>query len=309
MTNPSPISQVADASVESWVYRSAPNRLKPYLKLARLDRPVGAGLLLWPCLWSLLLASETLGLQTLWLGGLFALGSVVMRGAGCAYNDIVDRDFDKAVARTANRPIPAGEISVKAAYGFTAALCLVGLIVLVQLNPFSIALGASSLLLVAAYPFMKRITFWPQAWLGLTFNWGALLGASAVIASVPDYALLVYAGCLCWTLGYDTIYAHQDKEDDALIGVKSTALKFGDKTKVWLGLFYMLFIIALVGAGALAKTGAVYYVSAAFVALQLMWQVKTVNIDDPALCLAVFKSNNRVGLLFCAGLVADRLVA
>ncbi len=298
----------ADGVAESWIYRRAPRPMRPYLKLARMDRPVGTWLLLWPCLWSLLMASPALDAQTLAYGILFALGALVMRSAGCAYNDYVDYDLDARVARTAARPIPAGEVSPRAALVFAVGLSLVGFLVLVQFSLFTVMLGASSLLLVAAYPFMKRITWWPQAWLGLTFNWGALVGAASVTNSIPDYALVLYAGCVFWTLGYDTIYAHQDKEDDALIGVRSTARRLGPATRLYLWLFYGLFAASIFYAGALAKLGGVYYTGAALTAGHLAWQIWRVDIDNPAQCLAVFKSNIVLGMLVFAGLLGDRLL-
>src|SRR6185312_9982968 len=204
-----------------------PARLKPYARLARLDRPIGTWLLFWPCVFGLILGAAAderrfLDWRDAWYVILFAVGALVMRGAGCTFNDIIDRDFDAQVARTRGRPIPSGTVSVKQAAAFLVAQCLAGLAILLQFNWFAVALGAASLLLVAAYPFMKRITWWPQAWLGLTFNWGAILGFAAQTGRIDLGDAMLYAGLLFWTLGYDTIYAHQDKEDDALIGVKST---------------------------------------------------------------------------------------
>ena len=240
-----------DALPGNWVQR-APKPAQPYLRLMRADRPIGTWLLYLPCLWGLgfgaINGAHPIGLIALY-AGLFAIGAYAMRGAGCAYNDIVDRGFDGQVARTALRPIPAGEISVKQAWAFLGFLCLVGLLVVLQLNPFTIALSFASLGLVAAYPFMKRITYWPQAWLGLTFNWGALVGFAALTGGLNAGAIAVYVAGFFWTLGYDTIYAHQDKEDDALIGVKSTALRFGERTKPWLVAFYGGTIASFIVAG------------------------------------------------------------
>src|SRR5215469_9414782 len=245
----------ADAVPESWV-DAAPVRLQPWLRLMRLDRPIGAILLFLPCVFGLALGAAALGRGFgIWSGdfvllALFGLGAIVMRGAGCTYNDIVDRDIDAKVARTRGRPIPSGAVGVRGAWIFLGAQCLVGLLVLVQLNLFAIELGAASLILVAAYPFMKRITWWPQAWLGLTFNWGALLGFAAETGMIDVPDLSVYAGLFFWTLGYDTIYAHQDKEDDALIGVKSTARLLGARSRDWIDGFYgvavLLLLLALV---------------------------------------------------------------
>ena len=226
MTRP---GQVPDAPSGNWVDARAPQAWKPYLRLARFDRPIGAWLLLFPTWWSQALAEVSIGqpFPNLWYLLLFWLGAFIMRGAGCTYNDIVDRDYDARVARTAARPIPSGQVSVTQAYVFLAVLCAAGLLVLIQFNAFTIALGASSLLLIAVYPFAKRFTYWPQLVLGLTFKWGALVGWAAVTGSLSWAAFALYAGSVLWTIGYDTIYAHQDKEDDALVGLKSTALRFG----------------------------------------------------------------------------------
>lgn len=301
------VQKTADAVEGSWVYRHAPASWRPWLKLARMDRPVGTWLLLWPCWWALAMAApEGSGPDILYLV-LFAIGALVMRGAGCTYNDIVDRDFDGQVARTRSRPIPAGEVTLKGAWIFLGAQCLVGLAVLLSFNNFAVMVGAASLLLVAGYPFMKRITWWPQAWLGLTFNWGALLGAAAVTGELPLWAIVLYAGGPAWTLGYDTIYAHQDKEDDALIGVKSTALRLGAGTRGWVTLFYSLFLACLVGAGLLANMGQIYYIGIALAGLHLGAQIVRVDIDDPAVCLKVFRSNIHFGWIVFIGIVADRM--
>ncbi len=222
---------VADAVAGNWVDRNAPAVARPYLRLARMDRPIGTWLLLFPCWWSLALA-EVSRLQpypNVWYLALFAVGALAMRGAGCAYNDYVDRDYDAQVARTASRPIPSGQVRPRQALLFAVALALVGFVVLIQFNTFTIWLGISSLGLVALYPFMKRITYWPQLVLGLAFNWGALMGWAAVKGSLSAAPLLLYAGSVLWTIGYDTIYAHQDKEDDLMLGLKSTALRFGER--------------------------------------------------------------------------------
>ncbi|MEQ8951317.1 4-hydroxybenzoate octaprenyltransferase [Parvibaculum sp.] len=298
-------SRVADAPPENWVDTHAPAALRPYARLARLDRPIGWWLLLLPCWWSVALASE--GWPSLILLALFLIGAVAMRGAGCTWNDIVDRDIDAAVARTRLRPIPSGAVSVKAAWAFLLAQCLVGLAVLLTFNSFAIALGFSSLLLVAIYPFMKRITHWPQFVLGLAFNWGALMGWAAVEGSLSAAPVLLYLGAVAWTVGYDTIYAHQDKEDDALIGVKSTALKFGAATKNWLWFFYGVMMVALVGAGAAAGVGFFFYPVAALAGALLVWQIVTLDIDDPARCLRLFRSNRDFGLIVFAAIVAGQV--
>nr|WP_262689549.1 4-hydroxybenzoate octaprenyltransferase [Kordiimonas aestuarii] len=300
----------ADAVEGSWVYRHAPAAWRPYLKLARMDRPVGAWLLLWPCWWSLALAADAgFTFYHLYLLPIFGIGALAMRGAGCTYNDIVDRDFDAAVARTRTRPIPAGEVSLKGAWAFLVLQCLIGLAVLLQLGPFAIMVGLGSLVMVAAYPFMKRITGWPQAWLGLTFNWGALMGWATIRGELSAAPLVLYFSALFWTLGYDTIYAHQDKEDDALIGVKSTALTLGQKTKPALLVFYSLFIIGLIVAGSLANLGFIYYIGIALAGVHLGAQVVRVNIDDAGLCLKVFRSNIAFGWIVFVALILGQLTA
>ncbi|MCE9523629.1 MAG: 4-hydroxybenzoate octaprenyltransferase [Alphaproteobacteria bacterium] len=300
----------ADAAAVTWVDRYAPPGVRPYLRLARADRPIGIWLLLWPCWWSLLLAAPETGFAypSVWyiplLAVLFALGAAVMRGAGCTYNDIVDRDIDAKVARTAGRPIPSGQVSVVAAVAFLIAQLLLGLLVLLQLNWFSVVLGALSLVPIAIYPFMKRITNWPQAFLGLTFNWGALLGWAAVTGGLGLAPVLLFAGCVFWTLGYDTIYAHQDKEDDALIGVRSTARLLGDSTKAWLAGFYGAALLLFLAAGLLAGTGFGFFVVLGAVAAHFTWQILRLDINDGANCLATFKSNRDLGLIVFAAIVA-----
>ncbi len=298
--------RASDIRPDSLVVRAVPPALRPYVRLARLDRPIGTWLLLLPCWWSVALASPAW--PDPWLLALFAVGAVVMRGAGCILNDIADRDFDARVARTASRPIPAGEVTVRQAFGFLALLCLVGLAVLLRFNAFAVAVGAASLVLVAAYPFMKRVTDWPQAWLGLTFNWGALLGWAAVRGELDWPAFLLYAAGLFWTLGYDTIYAHQDKEDDALIGVRSTALRLGADTKPWLAGFYAVAAALIVVAGHAAGLSAWFLVAIVAVAAHFAWQVWTVDLDDPRSCLARFRSNRDLGLILLAGILAGRLL-
>jgi 4-hydroxybenzoate polyprenyltransferase len=227
-----------------------------------------------------------------------------MRGAGCTYNDIVDRDIDAKVARTAGRPIPSGQVSVAMAVVFLAVQLLIGLAVLLQLNWFSVVLGALSLAPIAIYPFMKRVTDWPQAFLGLTFNWGALLGWSAVTGGLAIAPVLLFIGCVFWTLGYDTIYAHQDKEDDALIGVRSTARLLAERTKPWLALFYIAAWLLFLAAGLVAGMGIGFFVVLALVAGHLAWQILRLDIDDAANCLSTFKSNRGLGALMLAAILA-----
>jgi 4-hydroxybenzoate polyprenyltransferase len=288
----------ADAVPNSWVDQM-PREMQPYLRLARLDRPIGTWLLFWPCVWSLLLASESGAnwQQLLWYSILFFVGSVVMRGAGCAYNDIVDRNMDAQVARTRGRPIPAGQISVKQAWIFLAALLLAGLVILLQFNRAAIAVGAGSLLPVAAYPFMKRITWWPQAWLGLTFNWGALVGFAAVTGDVTLPAVALYAGGFFWTLGYDTIYALQDIEDDALAGVKSSARALGTNVRPAVGMFYALAVFCFAAALYLERQNAAFVLLLLPVAGHFMLQVLRLKGEYGASCLRLFKSNRDAGLL------------
>jgi 4-hydroxybenzoate polyprenyltransferase len=302
---------VPDAPPGNWVDRWAPAVARPYLRLARFDRPIGAWLLLFPTWWSQALAELSLGrpYPNPWFLALFLVGAFVMRGAGCTYNDIVDRDIDARVARTAARPIPSGQVSVTAAAAFLVALCLIGLFVLLQFNLFTVALGAASLILIAVYPFAKRFTFWPQAVLGLIFKWGALVGWAAVTGSVALPALILYAGSVLWTIGYDTIYAHQDKEDDLMVGVKSTALRFGRATRAWVSGFYAGAVVLWGVAGALAGAGPFLLVALGLAAVQLVWQLRTLDIDDPGNCLARFKSNRIVGWLLLIGLTADMALA
>lgn len=287
-----------DAVPGNWVDR-APQRFQPYLRLMRADRPIGVWLLFIPCLWGLALAAAegAGGPVLLYYAALMGVGAYVMRSAGCAYNDIVDKDFDAKVERTALRPIPSGQISVKQAWGVLVGLSLIGLIVLLQFNLFTIIVGVSSLTLIAAYPFMKRITWWPQAWLGLTFNWGALIGYAAATSGLSLSAVTLYAAGVFWTLGYDTIYAHQDTEDDALIGVKSSALRLGDATKPWLAGFYAMTIVLFALAGAFGGASFVYYTALAPAALHFVWQVRKLDIHDSHNCLNLFKSNKNAGLL------------
>ena len=274
-------------------------RVRPYLRLARLDRPIGTWLLLWPCWWSLALAAG--GWPGLPLLALFAIGALVMRGAGCTWNDIADRDIDGRVERTRARPIPAGEVTLLQAGLFMVAQALVGFAVLMSFNAFAVLVGIASLGVVAIYPFMKRVTWWPQFFLGLAFNWGALLGWAAVRGELSLAPLALYLGGIAWTLGYDTIYALQDKEDDALIGVRSSALRLGRHARPALAVFYALAVVGFAAAGWLAGVGPWFYLGVGLGAAHLAWQVGFVKPDDPADCLAKFKSNTGFGwILFAA---------
>jgi len=302
----SPFAGVADAT-GNWVDSLAPQWSRPYLRLARLDRPIGSWLLLMPCWWSAALAAgiardiTSLPLHVV----LFLVGAFAMRGAGCTWNDITDRDLDALVERTRSRPIPAGQVSVAGALIFLVLQALIGLVVLLQFNRFAIATGIASLLIVAIYPFMKRITWWPQVVLGLAFSWGALMGSAVTFGRIDMSAIALYAGSIAWVIGYDTIYAHQDAEDDALIGIKSTALLFGARTQAALIGFYGLAVILIGVALWLAAARLPAWIGLAVFAAHLGWQVSRLDISDPALCHRLFLSNRDAGLLLFAGLLAD----
>ncbi|HZC17441.1 MAG TPA: 4-hydroxybenzoate octaprenyltransferase [Caulobacteraceae bacterium] len=294
-----------DAAPDNWVDRLAPRALRPWLKLGRFDRPAGIWLLLLPGWQGIALAGAARGRwPNLWLMAAFAIGAALMRAAGCAYNDIVDRDIDAKVARTAARPVASGAISVRQAWGFLVGCGLLALAVLLTMGLFAIVLGAASLLLVAAYPFMKRITWWPQAWLGLTFNWGALLGYAAATGRLGWPPVLLYAAAVFWTLGYDTIYAVQDLEDDALAGVKSSARRLGEGAPRGVLIFYLISIALVLAAGATGRLGPLFLPPAALYAAHLVSQPPRLRIDDPHGALKLFKSNRDAGLILFAALVA-----
>jgi 4-hydroxybenzoate polyprenyltransferase len=297
---------VADAT-GNWVDTLAPAWSRPYLRLARLDRPIGSWLLLLPCWWSCGLATiaAKAAIPNLLHLGLFFVGAFAMRGAGCTWNDIVDRDLDGRVERTRSRPIPSGQVTVMQAAIFLVLQALIGLAVLVTFNGFTIMLGVASLAIVAIYPFMKRITYWPQIVLGLAFSWGALMGWAAAFGRLDPAALLLYAGSIAWVIGYDTIYAHQDRDDDALIGIKSTALLFGPRTRPMLAAFYGTAVVLIGLAGFAAGAGPVFALGLAAFAGHLAWQIVQLDISDPDRCLALFKSDRDAGLILFAGLVLD----
>jgi 4-hydroxybenzoate polyprenyltransferase len=297
---------VAD-STGNWVDRLAPAALRPYLRLARADRPIGSWLLLLPCWWSSALAAVAAGGRTPnpWHLVLFAIGTVAMRGAGCTWNDIVDRDIDARVERTRSRPLPSGQVSLPAAIAFLMLQALVGLAVLLQFNGFAVATGLASLIIVAVYPFMKRITWWPQIVLGLAFSWGALMGWAAALGRLDWPAIVLYAGSIAWVIGYDTIYAHQDREDDALAGLKSTALLFGERTKPMLAAFFAAAVVLIGIAGFGVGAGVAFALGLTAFAGHLAWQVVRLDIGDPALCLRLFQSNRDAGLILFLGLVLD----
>ncbi|HEY5105550.1 MAG TPA: UbiA family prenyltransferase [Caulobacteraceae bacterium] len=324
-------ARLPDAAPANWVDRHAPERLRPWLKLGRFDRPTGIWLLMLPAWQGIALAAAMRGA---WpsprLLGLFAAGSALMRAAGCAFNDIVDRDIDGRVARTAARPIASGQISIGGAWVFIVACSLVSLAILLSLNLMSLFLGVASLALVGAYPFMKRITWWPQAWLGLTFNWGALLGfaaarggpasasvlilAAGAIAGgaevslftpgLPWAALLLYASGIAWTLGYDTIYAVQDIEDDALAGVKSSARRLGPRAPRAVLAFYAASLGFALAAWRIGGLGWGFLPPALLYAAQLAWQARRLKLDDPALALRLFKSNLLAGMALFVAIIA-----
>jgi 4-hydroxybenzoate polyprenyltransferase len=302
----------------NWVDRS-PATLRPYLRLSRLDRPIGTWLLVWPAWWAIALAgtltagepdtSLWFGLPDLFLLVLFGIGALAMRGAGCTYNDIVDRKIDAQVERTRGRPIPSGAVSVPAAAVWLILQALIGFAVLITFNTFVIWLGVASLALIAAYPFMKRITWWPQLWLGLAFNYGALLGWAAATGGLSAAPLLLYVGGIFWTLGYDTIYAHQDTEDDALVGVKSSARWLGDRTRPFLCATYSATIILIAAAGTMVGLHWVFYMLLAVAAAHLAWQTRALKIDSPEDCLTKFRSNHHIGALVFLAIIVGSVLA
>ena len=307
--------RVADAT-GNWVDTGAPTWIRPYLRLTRLDRPIGWWLLLMPCWWSAALAAVAAGGwgPNPWHVLLFLAGAIVMRGAGCTWNDLVDRDIDARVERTRSRPIPSGQVSVTGAYVFLVLQALAGLVVLLALaalgpggtfNWFVVWTGFASLAVVAIYPFMKRVTYWPQIFLGLAFSWGALMGWAAAFGRLDAPAVLLYAGSIAWVIHYDTIYAHQDADDDALLGLKSTALLFRDNTKPMLTLFSATAVILLGLAGFSTGAGVVFALGLATFAAHLAWQIWRIDIADPALCLRLFKSNRDAGLILFVALILD----
>jgi 4-hydroxybenzoate polyprenyltransferase len=310
--------RVADA-VGNWVDRLAPAATRPYLRLSRADRPIGTWLLLLPCWWGALLAAAaepgSAGWLTVWIIIGCGIGAVLMRGAGCTWNDITDRDIDGSVARTRSRPIPSGQVGVKGALAWIAAQSLLAFGILLTFNLAAILLGVASLALVAIYPFAKRFTWWPQVFLGLAFNWGALLAWTAQGGSLGVAPVLLYLAGICWTIFYDTIYAHQDKEDDALIGVKSTARLFGDNTRRWLRGFMAACLVLMTAAivMALAPAASLPAMTLALLGVWAMgwhmaWQLARLDADDPETCLRLFRSNRDAGLLPALFLAASLFV-
>lgn len=308
--------RVADAPSDNWVYRILPPWLWPYAQLARWDRPIGWQLLMWPCFWSATLAANAAiepgvfsGALLLYHLFLYFIGSVAMRGAGCTYNDLVDHEIDTQVARTRSRPLPSGRVTRRQAKIFIGLQALVGLFVLLQFNWFAVLLGVLSLGVVALYPFAKRFTDWPQFFLGLAFSWGALMGWAGIFGSLSFSAVLLYLASVVWTIGYDTIYAHQDKEDDELIGVRSTARLFGERTHLALIGLYGLTLVLMFLSFALAGVGILAFIGLLIAAGMFAWQIRTLDINDGAQCLALFKSNTRVGWIIFLGLFVSLLFA
>lgn len=302
--------RVSDAPSDNFVYQVLPRAAWPYAQLARWDRPIGWQLLMWPCFWSAALAANAAmdeGMFQPWQLishlVLFFIGAVAMRGAGCTYNDLIDHEIDNEVARTRSRPLPSGRVSRFEAKVFLAVQALVGLVVLLQFNTFSILLGIASLLVVAIYPFAKRFTDWPQFFLGLAFSWGALMGWAGVFGSLSWAPIWLYAAAVAWTIGYDTIYAHQDKEDDALVGVRSTARLFGDNTKAWLIGLYGLTLVFLLFSYIAGDAGFFAYVGLIAATVMLAWQILIIDIDNPDQCLKLFKFNTQVGAVLFGGLI------
>lgn len=302
---------VADAVKRHWVDTRLPPWARPYARLARWERPIGWWLLLWPCWWSAALAAIAAGSPwpNPWHLALFLIGAIAMRGAGCTFNDLVDEDIDAKVERTRSRPIPAGQVSRGQAKLFMGLQALVGAAVLIQFNLFTILLGLASLLVVAIYPFMKRFTNWPQLFLGFAFSWGALMGWAAAFGRLDWAPILLYAGGIAWTIGYDTIYAHQDKEDDAMVGVRSTARLFGAWTKPALALLYGLATVLFMLAAVMVDAGPLAFAGFAVGALHLVWQIIVLDIDDPDQCLKLFRSNTLYGWIVFAGLCGEALIS
>lgn len=305
--------RVADAPSGHWTYKLLPRSAWPYAQLARWDRPIGWWLLLWPCWWAAALAplARIGDAMPVWVQLanpfhliLFLIGAIAMRGAGCTYNDLVDQNIDNQVARTRSRPLPSGQVTRIQAKLFLVAQLLLGLLVLLQFPTFAIILGLCSMLPVVIYPFMKRITDWPQLFLGFAFSWGALMGWAAIYENLSLAPILLYVGCVFWTIGYDTIYAHQDKEDDALVGVRSTALLFGKKTKLAISMLYAAMLILFAAAFTVVGASWPAFIGLGLAAAHLARQIIILDIDNADQCLALFKSNTLVGWLIFAGLLA-----
>lgn len=298
---------VADAQSGNWVDRYAPAWLKPYARLARWDRPIGIWLLFWPCVWGLALAAiyqPQLGFDW-WAAILMLVGAALMRGAGCTFNDIVDRDIDAKVARTRSRPIPSGQVTARDALAFLVAQALLASVILFQFNRFTVWAAIASLVLVTIYPFMKRVTWWPQAFLGLAFSYGALVGWSSQTAALGWAPVLMYLGTILWVIGYDTIYALQDVEDDALIGVKSTARLFGRRTRLIVSGFYAAAYILWLAGATIAGAGIIFAVLSLVSAGLLAWQIQSLDAKIPDNPRTRFYANHYVGIAMSLALLAD----
>lgn len=304
-TDPVPAQGHTDIITGGWVARLPP-RAVPYVLLARFDRPIGAWLLFLPGLWSILLAGAAPGL-TVWLLALFFAGAFLMRGAGCVVNDMWDRDLDRQVTRTIGRPLASGAVSLFQATCFLAALCTPSLLILLQLHPLAQLLGVSSLLLVIVYPLAKRVTWWPQLMLGLTFGWGAPMGYAAAAGRFDWAAVALYLGTISWILAYDTIYAHQDREDDALVGMRSTARLWGEQSRPFIAVCYGATVTLLALSGWLEGLSWPFFVALGLPAALLARQVIRLDIHDPGLCLRLFKANRDVGLAIGLAILLGRL--
>jgi 4-hydroxybenzoate polyprenyltransferase len=299
-----------DAPPKNWLDRFAPDWLKPYGRLARWDRPIGWWLLLWPCWWSaaLVAVAADRGAPNVWHLFLFLIGAIAMRGAGCTYNDLIDRDLDAHVERTRGRPLPSGAVTPGQAVVFLVAQALVGALVLLQFNDFTILLALASLVIVAFYPFAKRVIDWPQIVLGFAFSWGALVGWSAALGHLSAAPVVLYLGAISWTIGYDTIYALQDKEDDTLIGVRSTARLFGRRSRLAITGFYVAAFVLFGFAFVLADAGLFAFAALGAGFLHAIWLIVTLDPDDPQNCLKRFRENSTTGWMIFAGLGADAIL-
>ncbi|PPR14415.1 MAG: 4-hydroxybenzoate octaprenyltransferase [Alphaproteobacteria bacterium MarineAlpha12_Bin1] len=298
-------NSTSDIPRGNWVDQLIPKPIRPYIRLARLDRPIGTWLLLLPGWWSLSLAKPA-SIPDISFFILFGVGALFMRGAGCIVNDLFDRNLDIKVLRTSDRPLASGLISPRRAIFFLLILLSCSFVILIQFNSYAIAVGSLSLLLVVPYPLMKRITWWPQAWLGLTFNWGALLGWAVINADITIPALLLYASGFFWTLAYDTIYAHQDINSDELIGIKSTALLFGTKSLYWITLFFTCSIVILGCTGLYTGIGWPFFIGLSAAIAHVVWQLKTINLENPDNCLKIFKSNRDFGIIVLISIIAGQ---
>lgn len=273
---------------------------KPFYELARYDKPIGFLLLMWPCLWSYAAASSFIDKPLdLFYVILFIIGSIVMRGAGCTWNDYLDKHYDAKVERTKNRPLAANKISENKALIFLFIQLVIGFLILIQFNKLTILIGVFSIIPITIYPLMKRITWWPQLFLGITFNWGALLGWTAMTNNISIYSIVLYIGCVFWTIGYDTIYAHQDKIDDDFLGLKSSAIFLGENSKIAISIFYLVFFISISFLSLTLESinGWLNYIILTLVGIHLARQIYLLDINDPSICYSIFKSNNSIGFI------------